>query len=34
MLSRDIERKVFPIFKSSNANQLKIDIGQKSGDRL
>ena len=34
MLPRDIERRILPIFKPSNANQSKIDAGQKSGDRL
>ena len=32
MLFRDIKRRIFSIFKSSNANQLKIDAGQKNGD--
>ena len=32
MLSRDIEGRIFPIFKPSNAHKSKIDTGQKSGD--
>ena len=34
MLSRDIERRTFSIFKSNNANQWKIDTGQQSGDGI
>ena len=34
MLFRDIERRILSIFEPSYADKLKIDAGQKSGNRL